>query len=200
MMSKKSEKSVSAKREKVSQVYFMTATKQVSSHCRSISSTNQTRWKSWLKILWFIIMNYEWIESYSKVLDQTAWLLCQTRFLWSLQAMKFLATSTRLRILVWDLWMWKSVKWFRQCWNIVEHRYALICHRALNDPSLVALVAGITSSCLTSLLISDITSNWPGVRLQKEVITVINNFFVTKIFLSLEQCLKIIYANIFIHE
>ena len=68
------------------------------------------------------------------------------------------------------LWMCKSVKWFRRCWDIVKRRYVLIRRRALNNLLLVALVAGITSSSVTSLLTLHIISNWPGVQLRKKVI------------------------------
>ena len=46
----------------------------------------------------------------------------------------------------------------------------------LNDLSLAVLLAGITSSSLTSLLTWDITSNWPGMQLWKKVIVRYNHF------------------------
>ena len=114
-------------------------------------------------LTWLICYGQTW--SWSDGLNS----LPKICFLWSLPAMKSLATSTRLRPSVRLLWTCKSIKQFRCHWDIVERKYVFIRHTALNDRSLSVFVAGITSSSLTSLLTWDSSSNWPGVQLRKKV-------------------------------
>ena len=49
----------------------------------------------------------------------------------------------------------------------MDRKYVLIHRMALNDLSLSAFVAGITSNNLTNLQTSDINSNWLGMQLRK---------------------------------
>ena len=50
----------------------------------------------------------------------------------------------------------------------MDRKYVLIHQMALNDLSLSAFLADITSNNLTNLQTSDINSNWPGMQLRKD--------------------------------
>ena len=85
--------------------------------------------------------------------------------------MNALAVLTKSSLCFSSLWMCNTMRRFILCCIMVERKKDLILQRALNNRSLVALVAGMTRRSLSNLHTSDKCSCWAGVHVLKKSMT-----------------------------